>query len=170
MAHRCSVARSATHNSGRTRIKRISIVGVIVGGITDILSTAILGVPFTLWVLLEYLPNNTPPNQYQTAIVAVVHGNALLLVVQWMLGGVCSILGGYVAAWIAKHDELLNGTLSSWLCILVGIGSVLTPKPPIPIYVEIVALVASPLSALLGGWIRLVQRARRARVAIQATE
>jgi hypothetical protein len=43
----------------------------------------------------------------------------------WLLigGCLCSILGGYVAAWLAKHDELLNGALSAWLCIAFGIAA-----------------------------------------------
>jgi cell shape-determining protein MreD len=137
-------------------MKKVSIVGVILGGITDIVSTVILGIPFTAYVLLKYLPH-TSPGQEQTAMVAVIRGNAMLLTVQWILGMAGSILGGYVASWIAKHDELLNGALSSWLCILFGVVSLVMPRPAFPIYQEIIALVASPLFALLGGWLRLAQ-------------
>jgi hypothetical protein len=34
-----------------------------------------------------------------------------------VLGTVGSIIGGYVGAWLAGHDETLNGALSSWLCL-----------------------------------------------------
>jgi len=37
-----------------------------------------------------------------------------------------SVLGGYVSARIAKHDELLNGALSSILCVGGGTYAVIS--------------------------------------------
>jgi len=43
-----------------------------------------------------------------------------------ILGALCSVLAGYVSARIAKHDEVLNGALSSILCVVGGLYSVLS--------------------------------------------
>jgi hypothetical protein len=47
--------------------------------------------------------------------MAVSHATPWLYGAQLLVGLACSVLGGYVAAWLAKHDELLNRTLSAFL-------------------------------------------------------
>ena len=63
-----------------------------------------------------------------TAIMSLVHADTTLHSIQLALGLACSILGGYVAARIAKNGEVLNGALSSFLCILLGIYSAASGK------------------------------------------
>ncbi|MCP5810333.1 hypothetical protein NL321_29730, partial [Klebsiella pneumoniae] len=41
-----------------------------------------------------------------------------------LLGVACTVLGGYISAAIAKHDEILNGLLASLVCVGVGVFSV----------------------------------------------
>jgi putative membrane protein (TIGR04086 family) len=64
----------------------------------------------------------------QSGVISLVHADSILYSIQLTLGLACSILGGYVAARIAKHDEVLNGALSSFLCILLGIYSAASGK------------------------------------------
>ncbi len=45
----------------------------------------------------------------------ILRGSTAFVVWSSILGGIFSVLGGYVAARIAKHDEVLNGALSSIL-------------------------------------------------------
>ena len=78
---------------------------------------------------------------------------ALLLV-----GLACSVLGGYVAAWLAKHDELLNGGLSSFLCVGLGIYTMASGKDSDAMWVQILMLIASPILALIGGILMRLQR------------
>jgi fructose-specific phosphotransferase system IIC component len=77
-----------------------------------------------------------------------LHANPILYASQLFIGLARSILGGYVAARIAGREELLNGTLSSWLCISFD------PS------VEIGAFIASPAAGLLGGYVRQKQTPR----------
>lgn len=145
-------------------MKKVSFLGVIIGGITDIVSTGVFAVPFMVFVLVAYVPH-VPPNQAQSALTSAINGNHLLSILQWLPGIAGSLFAGYVAAWIAKHDEALNGALSSWLCILLGIYSLVTAKVPILAYEHVIALVGSPVTGLVGGWLRLAQtRAKTAPV------
>ena len=79
-------------------------------------------------------------------------------VAQILIGLACSALGGFVAARIAKHDELLNGALSSLLCLALSIYVVATGQDLSPRWVQMLLLPASPVMALLGGY--LMQRRR----------
>jgi hypothetical protein len=70
----------------------------------------------------------------------------------------CSVLGGYVAAKLAKRHELLNGALASILCILLGIYVVTSGKDPHPMLVQVLLVVISPALSLFGGYLRLRQK------------
>ncbi len=73
-----------------------------------------------------------------------------------------SVLGGYIGALIAKHDELLNGALSSFLCVLSGVYALFTGSHPVYlILLEILALIISPLLGMLGGYLRFKQKSRK---------
>jgi hypothetical protein len=80
---------------------------------------------------------------------------------QLSVGSVCSVLGGYIAAWLSKHDELLNGTLSSYLCISIGILAISFGKDPHPLIVQLALLTSSPFLSLLGGYLRLRQKSHQ---------
>jgi hypothetical protein len=95
----------------------------------------------------------------------VIHGNVPLYVGQLLVGLACSVLGGYVAAWLAKHDELLNGGLSCFLCVALGIYTMASGKDSNALWVQILMLLASPALALFGGDLMRRQRQRRALMA-----
>jgi len=86
-----------------------------------------------------------------------MHGSPLICSFQLLIGFLCSVFGGYVAAWIAKHDELLNGALSSFLCVLLGIATVTLAKDFSPIATKTLLIVASPVCGLFGGYLRRSQ-------------
>ncbi len=74
------------------------------------------------------------------------------------IGLACSVLGGYVAAWMAKHDELLNGVLASFLCTAFGVYSILSGKGVGSVGEQVVLLSAAPACALFGGYLRQRQK------------
>jgi hypothetical protein len=78
---------------------------------------------------------------------------------QLLVGLACSVLGGYVAAWLARHDELLNGGLASTFCIALGIYTVVAGRDSNPLWLQLTLLVASPLLAIGGG--ELIRRQRQ---------
>ncbi len=59
---------------------------------------------------------------------------------------------------MAKHDELLNGVLSSFLCTAIGIYSVMSGKESESLIVQVFLLAAAPVFALLGGYLRQIQK------------
>jgi hypothetical protein len=139
-------------------MKKVSLVGVIVGGIVDIVSTGILAIPLTIYIMVKFNLLHIPPILVQPAMAAAIHASLVLSIAQWLIGAVGSILGGYVAAWIAKHDELLNGVFSAFLCVALGVYGWLTVKAPVPSYEHLLGFVGSPARGLLGGWLRLTQK------------
>jgi len=105
---------------------------------------------------------HTPKEQLGSAIAAVSHATPGLYGTQLLLGLACSVLGGYVAAWLAKHDELLNGALSSFLWVLIGIYSIAAGKDSHALWVQILMLMSAPVCGFLGGYLRLRKRSVQA--------
>ena len=135
---------------------RISIKGVIIGGITDIVSTFVLTLPVLVYFMISSEVLRLPNEQARVAaLTAAMQGNVQLYGILMLIGAGCSVLGGYVAARLAKHDELLNGLLSSVFCIAIGVYSMLAAKGfgSFPWHATLIAV--SALSGLLGGYLRL---------------
>jgi hypothetical protein len=131
------------------------------GGITDVVATNILAIPVVVHVMFKFDLWHTSHDP--SAVTNAIHASPTLYGLQLLIGFGCSVLGGYVAAWIAKHDELLNGAVSSFLCIAIGIYSLARGKMSGSLTVEILLLIASPLCAFLGGYLRLLQKSVVAR-------
>src|SRR5215467_3597633 len=139
-------------------MRRISIKGVVAGGITDIACTFILTLPVLGYVIISSGVLRLPDEQARVAAVtAALQGNLRLYGILILIGAGCSILGGYVAARLAKHDELLNGLLSALFCIAIGFYSILSDKSFGSLLWHAALIIVSALSALLGGYLRLRQ-------------
>jgi putative membrane protein (TIGR04086 family) len=143
-------------------MKRISWLGVIVGGVSDIVSSAIFSF-IILFAVMATLPRQPlPPAETQAALNATILTSPRLIAVSLVLGALSSVFGGYVAAAIAKHDRLLNGALSTWLYIASGIYGWVNLKLPISAYEHLLGIVASPLFGLLGGYLsERIQKTQR---------
>jgi hypothetical protein len=147
----------------RNRINRLfwradELKGVLIGGIVDILSSSLLGIPFAIYAMSKIDLAQTPKNQLGSEIAAVSHAAPWLYGAQLLVGLACSVLGGYAAAWLAKHDELLNGALSSFLCVVIGIYSIASGKDSNAHWVQMLILISAPLCGLFGGYLRVRQR------------
>jgi hypothetical protein len=136
-------------------VNRISLKGVIVGGFTDVALTMVLGILLTIYAAAQLDVAHLTQDQLLIAIRA----NALFSGAQLLIGIVGSIFGGYVAAWLAKRNEFLNGALSSFLCVGIGVYSISAGHAAL--VEKIIPLVASPVLGLLGGYIRFIQMRRR---------
>jgi len=147
----------------RLTMRRISIVGVITGGVVDIVATNIATIPLMIYVMSSLGSPHISQSQLSAKMLTALHENPGLYAVQ-MAGGLgSSLLGGYVAALIAKREEILNGFLSSWLCVAFGIygfTSGLDALDSSPWYVKAMLSVLGPICALLGGYLRLTQKKR----------
>jgi hypothetical protein len=82
----------------------------------------------------------------------------------FIIGLACSIAGGFVSAKIAGHDELLNGALSSILCVTLGIFQFASGHADYQPFVQVLMMIASPTFALLGGYFRLRQKSATLRI------
>ena len=137
---------------------KVSLKGVLIGGIVDVVSSSLMGVPLAVYALSKVDVAHTPKEQLGPAIVAVSHGTPWLYGMQLLVGLACSVFSGYVAARLAKHDELLNGTLSAFLCVAIGIYSIASGKDSNAHWVQILMLISDPVCGFLGGYLRLRQR------------
>jgi len=142
-------------------MKTVSIKGVVIGGIVDIVTSMVSGVPFAIYAMSKIGLAGLPKDKGNLAVTAAMSGNIPLYLGQLLVGMCCSVLGGYVAARLAKHDELLNGALSAFLCVAIGVYSLALGKDSHPLFVQILLLVASPALGLLGGYLRLSQKRAR---------
>jgi hypothetical protein len=144
-------------------MNKISIRGVVVGGVIDIVATVILTLPLVVAYAIPTELTPTPKDllQAQAAVMATIRASPLLYGLQSAIGLACSVLGGYVAARVAKHDELLNGLLASSLPVALGVYSLATADSG-ELVLPVLLLMASPLCSGFGAHLRLVQIRGRA--------
>ena len=103
---------------------KVSIGGVILGGIVDVVLTNVLAIPLFAYAIAKHALLNVPKGQMESTLAMCMLSDPVLLVGQWVVGLIGTVVGGFVAAWIAKRYEVLNGALSAWLCIAFGIYTI----------------------------------------------
>lgn len=155
---------SARVDSGqRGVVGKISFRGVFVGAITDIVATDLLNIPLVMYEISKNNASGLSREQAQAKWVTAFHGDVLVYLAGVSIGLACSIFGGYVAAYIAEHDELLNGTLSSFLCVTIGTYSIAAGHYASSHWMEAAMLfAAAPGCGLAGGYLRFRQRQPKA--------
>ncbi|MGY3452531.1 hypothetical protein [Bradyrhizobium sp. USDA 4353] len=128
-------------------MNRISFKGVVTGNIVDILSTNLAIFPVTIIVLMS----SGTAAQLAVSDPRVLMASSLFKSLMLLFGVLSSVLGGYVAGRLARHDVILNGALSSILCLGFGVyaligghGSLIT---------QLLLLPTSPALAALGGYL-----------------
>jgi hypothetical protein len=141
---------------------KVSILGVLVGGFVDIVSSMFAAVPFFVYARIILRPSHPIGRLPPHAVSDAIRANILLYSAQVIIGLLCSILGGYVAAAIARRHERLNGTLSSYLCVSLGTVSMFVGLTRDPIWLQTLLLITGPVMAFMGGDLRLRQRLARA--------
>jgi hypothetical protein len=135
---------------GQAAMRRVSIIGTLVGGLTDIASSTIFAIPLLIYVTARY-------GVHGHAAVRLIFSNGWLYALEFATGLAGSVLGGYVAATIAKHNELLNGFLSCIVCTAIGVYSVVEGKSP-SISAQLLSFGSAPVFALLGGYLRYMHK------------
>ena len=141
-------------------MKRISSKGVVIGNIVDIVSTNIVLLPVMIYIVASSM-SGSPADHGADSIAEALQGSTTFLISATVLGGLCSVLGGYVSARIAKHDEVLNGALSSILCVGGGVYSLISGSAAGHGWLHLAFLPLSPALGALGGCLRSRQNARR---------
>ncbi|HET7552533.1 MAG TPA: hypothetical protein VFK04_14680 [Gemmatimonadaceae bacterium] len=137
-------------------MRRISIAGVLAGGVVDIIATNVLAIPviFAAADMANADLAGAARNQVVPILMGVLRNHPVLYIAGFVGGAMASVLGGYVAARIAKRGHLWNGALSSYLCIGSSIYALATGTGgTIPLWQHIAFLPLSPALGALGGYI-----------------
>ncbi|QIG97025.1 MULTISPECIES: hypothetical protein [unclassified Bradyrhizobium] len=132
---------------------RISFKGVAIGNVVDIVASNVVMLPVVIY-LLASAKTGSPTDQGAASAVEALKTSNGFLAASSILGGLCSILGGYVSARIAKHDE----ALSSILCVGFGIYALVNGTGHL--WLHLLYLPLSPALGALGGYLRSRQTAR----------
>jgi hypothetical protein len=135
-------------------MKPVSFKGVAIGNVVDIVASNVVAVPVMIYVLVSARVDLSDHG----AVTELLKTSTVFLAASSILGGLCSILGGYVSARVAKHDEVLNGALASILCVALGIYAVVNGTGRL--WLDVLYLPLSPALAALGGYLRARQPAR----------
>ncbi len=138
-------------------MRRISFKGVAIGNIVDIVATNIVMVPIMIYVLASARAGSLPDHGADF-VMKILRGSAVFLTASSILGGLCSVLGGYISARIAARDEVLNGALASILCVGLGVYAVVTGTGLR--WLDMLYLPLSPALGALGGYLRARQTGR----------
>jgi len=133
-------------------MRKISLVGVLVGSAIDVVLSSVLVIFIMSGVISVF---DTHPDQYAQLAAHAMLNDWRLFFMTFVSRSACSILGGYIAARIAKRAELLNGALASLLCVALEIKVLLTGASAFPLWVHLSSIVMSPALALLGGYLCL---------------
>ncbi len=149
-------------------MKNVSIVGAAIGGVVDIVATNIAALPFVLYVMTSRGLMNLPKAEMTAQVMTAIKGSAVLYLTLGLSGCLCSILGGYVAAVLARRAEVLNGALSAYLCLAFSVWGLVMGQEQLPTWLHLVLLPLSPFLGALGGYLRLVQVRRRGPVTAAA--
>jgi len=132
---------------------KISLKGVIIRAVTDVVGSNIWGFGAGIYISWKYQLYSMPVAEQMTRMETLVVQDPVVATLNLLIGGGFTVLGGYIAARIAKHDELLNGTLASFLCVLFALLAIESTS----ILWVIVSVVVNPILALLGGYLRAWQ-------------
>ncbi|HZE54242.1 MAG TPA: hypothetical protein VE111_13375 [Bradyrhizobium sp.] len=141
-------------------MNRISLGGVAIGNITDIVSTFVVSLPLMIY-LVGSSKSGLPADSVAGSATEILRGSTALFISSSILGAICSVLGGYVSARIAKHNEVLNGGLSAILCVGSGVYTVITDSAVGHLWLHLAYLPLSPALGAFGGLLRLRQNAKR---------
>lgn len=129
---------------------RLSFKAIIVGGVTDIVATNLLNIPVVAYVKRQLHSAKRSGVSVTDAVERAIHANVGLHGLETIIGLACSVLGGYVAARIAKRDMMLNAALASWLCVGIGIYSLVTGRPSESRYLTCAVIAVTPVCYVAG--------------------
>jgi hypothetical protein len=126
---------------------------IILGGITDVVLSVILGIPFTIYVINKLDQGNLPPEKLSAEVTTAIHQSVGLHALQLLIGFGCSVIGGYIAARLAVKDKFQNAALASWLCVGIGIYALVLGKGAVTVPMHILLIALTPVCYLVGAYL-----------------
>ena len=96
-------------------MRGISPLGILVGAASDLVLTLILSSLLEIWVFATTDLAHLPREQAQASLAAAMSGPSPLYIAQLVVGLACSVLGGFIAAALARERHVLNSVLAGVL-------------------------------------------------------
>jgi MFS family permease len=137
-----------------TTVRKLSLAAITVGGIVDIVATTALAIPLLVYAAIESGLSSLPPAEQTDALAQAMQASSGLQIAGWALGVLASVLGGYVAARIARRDEVLHGALSAFLCLALGVYALASGSGDNHVWQHVAGFVLSPALGAFGGYLR----------------
>jgi len=131
-------------------MKSVSLKAVLIAAVFDIVVSMVLGAILAVG-FIALAPGGLAA---APGMAAKLVADPRFILASMFLGGAVSILAGYVAAAIAGRAELLNGALSSFLCVAEGLYGLATGAHGLAATQTIIAIVIAPLLGMAGGYLR----------------
>jgi hypothetical protein len=138
-------------------MERISLKGVLIGNIADIVSSNVIGFLLAAFILFSSASSGLADGSAIQVLMASSYYKASAII----FGALCSVLGGYVSARTAKHDDVLNGALSSVLCIGLGVYALFRGSAVGHLGLHLALLPVSVVLGALGGYLSSRRRAEQ---------
>jgi hypothetical protein len=136
-------------------MSKVSVKGMMAGAFVEVVTSVALGIPFSLYTLSQIDPGHRlPTSQLSAAANLAIHAHPAIRAAEMLTSLLAAVFGGYMGALFAKHDEVLNGTLATWLAVVLGCFTLILDKSPDPFAVTVLLLLATPLCGMLGGYLR----------------
>jgi hypothetical protein len=135
-------------------MRGISILAIVVGAAADLVLTIVLSTLLGVWVYATTDLSHLPREQAQAALAAAMTGPTAPHIAQLFLGFACSVLGGFIAAALARERHLLNSVLAGLLITVLNIFLILRGVNG-PTALELLLMVLSFACYPLGGALRL---------------
>jgi len=136
-------------------MKKISVKGFLLSVVAHFLTDIALGLLFLAFILMYSVVSvivlHAPHAQMLAEMKTAFHGDSPLHVAMLVVGLASMAVGGYVAARVAKHDELRNAGLSSFPWIAYKIYIIAAGKNSMSLWLQIILLLAAPALAIAGG-------------------
>ena len=101
-------------------MKRISIKGIALGAIATIILDLIVAVVLMIIFGGHVFKSGMPAQQMAEALTAVARGNDFLIA-SLILGTLTTVVGGYIAARIAKKEIYLNSGIVGLIGMVLGV-------------------------------------------------
>lgn len=109
-------------------MRRVSFKAVLIGGLTDLLLSTVVGFPFAVFIMLRLALSHPASHFDEVSLILATHASLPLYIAVLGTGQICSGIAGAVAAWLAKHDERLNGALSAFLTVGLSVYDLISGR------------------------------------------
>ncbi len=133
---------------------------MFVGGLVDLLSTGLLTGLLSAYVMMQKGLTDNKPETLEPQIENAIHSSPVLFGIQTALGLGCSILGGYVAARVAKQDEIENAIAASLIFVSLGVYALIAGSEE-SIWLNAFSTVITPFFYRLGAQARIRELAKK---------